>query len=59
MMIFSLEKKGTLRFGTDKKVISEDTYTYNIINDFPEDGRIPHFCHDGKPQIAIGKVIPL
>ena len=52
---FQFREKGTLRFGTDKKVISEDTYTYNIINDFPEDGRIPHFCHDGKPQIEIGK----
>ena len=49
--------KGNLKFGTNKKVFTSEDYTYNIINDFPKEQSIPHFCHDGKPQIKIGKPI--
>ena len=54
---YSFRDRGNLKFGTNKKVFTSEDYTYNIINDFPKEQTIPHFCHDGKPQIKIGKPI--
>jgi len=57
--LHSFRDKGILKFGTKNKIISnknEKIYTYNIINDFPNES-IPYHCIDGVPQVKIGTIL--